>query len=274
MRGSRRVCACVAVALVLAGSSAPGVLAAAQDGDGSGPATELWEDYPLEEPTVEPPPAATAAATAAPAPADADPGPGVPTAVVLVLLLAAPVVVGVRLALRRQRAAPAAPPALQAADRPAPAAPPALQAADRPDSPGRSSPARLFAPEGQPPGAPPGAPARFERQDPLAPPDPGRAWTAEIVWRQSGALARFHAIAERDGAQGADVAASDPVPWPPAGPADVQALTAAVENLEDRLRAAGWRPLGATAAWYARRFAWEPIERHRGAAVVAGERSS
>jgi hypothetical protein len=46
--------------------------------------------------------------------------------------------------------------------------------------------------------------------------------------------------------------------WPPSSPDAVQALTVAADRLEASLLGAGWRKLAPGAAWYARRFGWEP----------------
>jgi hypothetical protein len=94
----------------------------------------------------------------------------------------------------------------------------------------------------------------------LLPADPEAAWTAEIEWRGGSEEARFCAVARRaDGASGDVVAESAPVAWPPVGPAGVEALTNAHRALRAALAATGWKPLSPGSAWYATRFAWEPV---------------
>ena len=89
------------------------------------------------------------------------------------------------------------------------------------------------------------------------PPDPRLAWTAEIEWRQIEGDSRFCVIAR--GAGTVSVAQSPPLEWPPDGPAAVQAITDAAEELAATLAAAGWTALPPGRAWYAKRFAWEPV---------------
>ena len=105
-------------------------------------------------------------------------------------------------------------------------------------------------------GPPVAAPARAG-----APPDPRRSWAAEIEWRQIDGESRFCAIAR--GAATVEVAQSPPLDWPPEGPAAVQAVTDAADELAATLVAAGWKPLAPGSAWYAKRFAWEPGARPR-----------
>ena len=94
----------------------------------------------------------------------------------------------------------------------------------------------------------------------LLPADPEAAWTAEIEWRAGPEEARFCAVARRaDGTSGQVVAESAPVAWPPVGPAGVEALTNAHRALRAALAATGWKPLSRGGAWYATRFAWEPV---------------
>ena len=81
------------------------------------------------------------------------------------------------------------------------------------------------------------------------------AWTAEVEWRDG----RFSVVARRAGSAVADVLAeSAPVAWPPAGAAEVQALTDAQRGVEAALADAGWKPLAPGDAWYSARFVWEP----------------
>jgi 4-amino-4-deoxy-L-arabinose transferase-like glycosyltransferase len=90
------------------------------------------------------------------------------------------------------------------------------------------------------------------------PPDPTRAWTAEIEWHAEGE-SRFCAVARATGAEETTAVAESPVPWPPINAASVQALADRVEDLAADLVACGWRALPTGSAWYARRFAWDPV---------------
>ena len=106
------------------------------------------------------------------------------------------------------------------------------------------------------------SPASGPRPEPTAapPPDRGRAWTAEIEWRDAAGAAHFCVVARpASGAGEATVARSAPFDWPPAGPGAEQVLTDAALTLEASLVAAGWKPLPPGRAWYAKRFAWEPV---------------
>jgi hypothetical protein len=92
------------------------------------------------------------------------------------------------------------------------------------------------------------------------PPVTRQAWTAEVQWQQTEAGSFFCAVARSAaGAGAAVVARSETVEWPPDSPATVQRLTAAARELETSLVAAGWRPLPPGDAWYAKRFAWQPV---------------
>jgi hypothetical protein len=89
------------------------------------------------------------------------------------------------------------------------------------------------------------------------PPNTHLEWTAEIEWRQTDGAARFRVIARGPGT--VTLAQSPPLEWPPSGPAAVQATTDAAEQLAAAMTAAGWKPLPPGRAWYAKRFAWEPV---------------
>lgn len=105
---------------------------------------------------------------------------------------------------------------------------------------------------------------------PMRPPDPSRAWTAEIEWGRLNGQPGFRACARQGvGATPVNLAESPPLDWPPTHPGSVEALTSAVRMLTASLLAAGWQPLGrGGAAWYAKRFAWTP-EPVGGSAVQA-----
>jgi hypothetical protein len=84
-----------------------------------------------------------------------------------------------------------------------------------------------------------------------------RPWTAEIEWWAAGGEACFRAVAQPGEVV---VAESARLPWPPSGAAEeVPTLATAAGELEARLVRAGWRPLPPGDAWYAKRFAWEPV---------------
>jgi hypothetical protein len=92
------------------------------------------------------------------------------------------------------------------------------------------------------------------------PPATSRGWTADIEWCEAGGEAWFRVVARAtQGTTTAVVAESARLEWPPAGAAAMPALTAAAEELDTRLVAAGWRPLPSGDSWYAKRFAWEPV---------------
>ena len=93
-----------------------------------------------------------------------------------------------------------------------------------------------------------------------APPDRLRTWTAKFEWRDTpdGACFAVIARADDDDAGEVTIAHSQPLDWPPAGPASVQALTDAVQTLEAALLAAGWQPLPQGSEWYAKRFIGAP----------------
>jgi hypothetical protein len=93
----------------------------------------------------------------------------------------------------------------------------------------------------------------------ILPPDPAEAWTAEVVW--AAHATRFRVVARRaDEEDGPPVALAqtEVLPWPPTDQASVQALTDASRTLESVLLDSGWDGLEGGAAWYAKRFAWEP----------------
>ena len=112
----------------------------------------------------------------------------------------------------------------------------------------------------------PTTPADAERAPPTpAPPEPDRAWAAEIGWRLVDGESQF-SIAARPvdgGAEPITLGESSPLEWPPRGARSVQALADAVKALESTLVAAGWTPLPRGSAWYAKRFAWQPGARPR-----------
>jgi hypothetical protein len=80
-----------------------------------------------------------------------------------------------------------------------------------------------------------------------------------VEWRATDGQPRFAVLATAEGRREAtEIATSEPVRWPPAGPDDVAALNAVVAALEQALLGAGWSSLPSGDAWYAKRFAWAP----------------
>jgi hypothetical protein len=86
------------------------------------------------------------------------------------------------------------------------------------------------------------------------PPDRAKAWSAEIVWRDS----RFVVAGRSEGDEDAVVLISDRVAWPPRGAEEVAALEQVVSELAATVCRAGWSELERGEAWYARRFSWVP----------------
>ena len=220
-------------------------IAAGQERSPTPSAEELWRTYPLEQ-TPEPgatpaPSAATALTPPASAPRAADDG--APPALIGAAALLAALAAGLALVRVRPRPSVARPrwavPLL-----PATAAVTMLPGR-RPRSP------RLTALGDGPPPATGGAPDGGVR-----PPDPGRAWIAEVEWDDT----RFAVVVrKREGGTGVRLATSAPLPWPPADAKAVRDLTRAAEHLEASLLAGGWTPLAPGAAWYAKRFAWAAV---------------
>jgi hypothetical protein len=100
-----------------------------------------------------------------------------------------------------------------------------------------------------------------------SPPDRRLAWTAEIEWRDSDGESRFCVVAR--GAGTVVLAQSVPQQWPPIGPAAVQAMTEAAEQLAAMLADAGWKELAPGASWYSKRFAWEPVAAEKPVAAAS-----
>jgi hypothetical protein len=98
---------------------------------------------------------------------------------------------------------------------------------------------------------------RISSTDGRTPPDEHREWTAEVAWDEADGMGRFRVVAtSRDDRTAVTIAESEPLEWPPRGPAGVQAMSRAAEALEASLFAAGWKPRPPGDAWYAKRFAW------------------
>jgi hypothetical protein len=93
-----------------------------------------------------------------------------------------------------------------------------------------------------------------------APPDPDRAWAAEVGWHLVAGAAQFRVAARPvdGGAEPVMLAASPALQWPPEGAHSVGALADAVRTLESALVSAGWTPRPRGGAWFAKRFAWQP----------------
>jgi hypothetical protein len=260
----------------------PAHVSAAQKRSPSPSPEGLWKAYPLA-PTAEPAPkqasspAAGARTDRRPAGAATGSDGGVPVLMLMLLVLvtAGGMVTVVRIKGRRRRetepaAAPAPLPARSAA---AGQAVPALWhgPSGRFNRAAGETPARavtVAATHGPEDKGPPRADALPRRAEPPAetpsaapapagsPPDPRLAWAAEIEWRQIDDESRFCVIAR--GAGTVEIARSPALDWPPEGPAAVQAVTDAADELAATLMAAGWMPQPPGSAWYAKRFAWEP----------------
>jgi hypothetical protein len=272
--------------LALALALAAGQPAAAQDRHPPPSAEELWDSYPLhpagesrsagEAQGSRTPVAAaedqssTRGAGAPASPATADGGGLPPALVVLVVLIVAAAAAGLLLWTRRRRVAPSG-------DAPVPEDPAV--------APRARTPARLLVPTVGAAAAgatwggargPDLVQARGMRSDrgsatpeprgalagaSAAPPDPARPWTAEVEWFEARRQAGFRVVARAaDGANASTVAESATFEWPPAESRAVQALTAAAEELEAGLLAAGWAPMPPGDAWYAKRFAWTGVQ--------------
>jgi hypothetical protein len=264
--------------LGLAASGSPVALAGTGSGEPS--AHELWKSYPLHPgsgATAAPSPrggavpahAASSPAAGRPGPSGADGGDDGAVArtlaLVTAILLAAAAAAG--LALGRPRAgarrgpprfAEAAPRLLASAVRLAAAGgtpPRGVRHPYRRDAGPR--PLRAVATRGR--GRPPREAERPGGQAPR-PPDASRRWTAEMGWADGEPGPRFSVVARDDerGEEGV-LAESPPLEWPPSSSEAVAALTSAADDLARAVIGAGWIPLAPGAAWYARRFAWEPV---------------
>ena len=98
-----------------------------------------------------------------------------------------------------------------------------------------------------------------ESSAPPVPPDPDRAWAADIGWHVVDGGAQFRITAQPvDGGEPVLLGDSPPLEWPPGDARSVQAMTDAVKTLELSLAAAGWAVLPPGSAWYEKRFAWQP----------------
>ena len=106
---------------------------------------------------------------------------------------------------------------------------------------------------------------------PPAPPEPDRAWAAEIGWHLVDGASQFRITARPvEGGEPVTLGVSAPLEWPPRGARSVQALTEAVRTLESALVEAGWTALPRGSAWYAKRYTWQPGARPRPALATAG----
>jgi hypothetical protein len=249
--GSHRKRALVALVACLA--LGPANPAAGQQGTQTPSANELWEDYPLHaspEPAraaPTPTPAEGRRVNAPAAASDAGAGPELGVVAGLVVALGAMTTLWTfrpsRAARRGARKQGGSAPADSGTEAPEPAPEPAAG--------GRAESPLLKAVE-----------LRLAKIPP-ARPVPGRpdiAWSAEIRWVEAESGARFVALARTGEQEEATVVAeSPPLEWPPTGPAAVQALSDAVEELERTLLEAGWTSLPAGTEWYAKRFAWKPV---------------
>jgi hypothetical protein len=236
--------------------------ALAQDGDPAPSAEELWREYPLEA-TPEVRPRRTAQPTSSAPAVGARPS-GESGGAGTVLLIAA--------GIAAAGAAGAAGAALARARRREKAAPAGATLLPGPG-------VRVLRPS-----APDAAAAvRSDRPRPLvlgAPTDRALDWRAEIEWRHARDGSRFRITASTPASsERIAVGESQLLAWPPTGPDAVQALRRAVDELQSAAVAAGWRPVQAGPAWYAKRFVWQgvgsppgPGEARAGTEIVGGER--
>jgi hypothetical protein len=124
-------------------------------------------------------------------------------------------------------------------------------------------------PEPEPEAKPPPQALPAESSAPSVPPDPDRAWAADIGWHVVGGGAQFRITARPvEGGEPVMLGDSPPLEWPPGDARSVQAMTDAVKTLELSLAAAGWTVLPPGSAWYEKRFAWQPGARPRPAPVA------
>ena len=95
----------------------------------------------------------------------------------------------------------------------------------------------------------------------VPPPDLDRSWSAEIRWHEGADDYRFRVVAVA--AQGRDetiVGESAGLRWPPESQDDIEALRRAADELSASAIDAGWHPIAPGESWYARRFAWSPVD--------------
>jgi len=239
----------------------PNASAVAERTQRSPDAKELWQQYPLHQK-----PSAQADGTAVPStsrtpvatplkPAPTPSSDGTPLALVAIALVA---LASATFVIVRARRRPGEGGGLRRW----------LAGAARPlhHEPTFAAAAGLGVQMGGPDDAPPARLWRTSRhEEPMAggahggpvPPDPDRAWSAEVEWEHAEGEGRFRVLA-RDKEDGSAVALakSEPLEWPPRGPQSVQAMSRAADELESSLLAAGWKPLPPGEAWYAKRFAW------------------
>jgi len=214
-------------------------VAAGQDRSPTPSADELWRTYPLQE-TPEPSETLTPTASARPAEPPPAPDDGAPLSLIGVAGLLVALAGGLGLLRVRSR-----PPALS---RPHWAAPLLTTAAATAMLNGQRPPAPRITALGDGP-----SPWSGNSPDDPRPPDPRRAWTAEVQWSDTHFVVVARA-GKRD--QGDFLATSRPLQWPPSGPKAVRDMSQAVERLEASMLAAGWTPLPPGSAWYSKRFAW------------------
>ena len=203
-------------------------------------ADELWRTYPLNE-TPEPSETLTPTATARPAEAPPAADDDAPLPLIGAAGLLAALAGGVVLLRARSR-----PPSLPRPRWVAPLLTTATATAMLPNQRPRSPRLTVL-------GDGPSPWPRHPPDDPVGPPDPRRAWNAEVQWTDT-----CFAVIARAGQRGKEVslATSRPLQWPPADQEAVTEMSRAVERLETAMLAAGWTPLPPGDAWYSKRFTW------------------
>jgi hypothetical protein len=243
-RKSARIARSAVCLLVAAGLAGPAV-AVARDSDRAQPPRDLWEAYPLRQAPAAP--AGSGATDRAKAPSDEVERLAV--ASVFALIAGGFATWLVTLRWRRARgAASAAPPDTPLGHSTSPEL--WVHSADAPTA-DLAAPPPPVRPDAETPALPAGSPA---------PPEPDRAWAAEIGWHLVDGESQFIVAARPvdGGAEPITLGASSLLEWPPRGARSVQALTDAVKALESTLVAAGWTPVPRGSAWYAKRFTWQP----------------
>lgn len=221
-------------------------------------AEQLWNEYPLQQGSqgdganlAAASPTAAPSATPQPAPLPARPAERGSPWVLLLIAAAFAAASGpfVLPALRRRR---------ERRSRPAhPASATPAGASRRPNEEGLATPSNPSS-LGSAPGAT--VTSASGQATTSRPPDPRRPWAAEIEWCEAGGEWRFRVLARTPGGEApSTVVDSPPLEWPPSSETAVEALTRAAERLEAVMVAAGWKALAPGDAWYAKRFAWEPV---------------
>jgi hypothetical protein len=118
---------------------------------------------------------------------------------------------------------------------------------------------------------------RFSRHAPSRPVDTSRIWTCVVEWSAGYRKSVFRAMAAPAGQQRRKpIAQSPPIMWTlmadpePSSPE----IVAALRELMNALRDAGWERVEAGGAWYALRFVWRQDGEPRPIAPLTGKAST